>query len=102
MTVEHGVVDQQRTESLHPAKREHRFLGLGWRKQSLLGREAAMFVADDRVEVALAMDRDLRSGDGGHEWNRGATAWSGVVGCSVFGQRKRLGGGQANENSQKT
>jgi hypothetical protein len=33
MTVEHGVVDQQRMVSLHPAKREHRFLGLGWRKQ---------------------------------------------------------------------
>jgi hypothetical protein len=40
MTVEHGVVDQQRTESLHPAKREHRFLGLGWRKQptNVIGR----------------------------------------------------------------
>jgi hypothetical protein len=72
-------------------------------RQTLLGGEAAAFVADGRVEVALAMDRDLRSGGGGgHEWNRGATAWSGVVGCSVFGQRKRLGGGQANENSQKT
>jgi hypothetical protein len=88
MTVEHAAVDQQRTESLHPAKREHRFLGLGWRKQSLLGREAAMFVADDRVEVALAMDRDLRSGDGGHEWNRGATAWSGVVGVACSAKEK--------------
>ncbi|KAL5659596.1 hypothetical protein ACJX0J_032759, partial [Zea mays] len=39
---------------------------------------AAAFVAGGRVKVALAMDRDLRSG-GGHDWNRGATAWSGVA-----------------------
>jgi hypothetical protein len=53
-----------------------------------LGGEAAAFVAEGRVEVVLAMDRDLRSG-GGHDWNRGAIAWSGVVG-RLFGQRKRL------------
>jgi hypothetical protein len=79
------------------------FLGLVGEssRQTSLGGEAAAFVAGGREKVALAMDRDLRSG-GGHDWNRGATAWSGVVGCSVFGQRKKLGGGQANGNSQKT
>jgi hypothetical protein len=42
MTVDHshGIIDQQRTESLRLAKRKHRFLGLGWRKQSadIVGR----------------------------------------------------------------
>jgi hypothetical protein len=47
--------------------------------------EAAAFVAEGRVEVVLAMDR----GGGGHDWNRGAIAWSGVV-VRLFDQRKRL------------
>jgi hypothetical protein len=32
--------------------------------------------------VALAMYIDLRSGSG-HDWNRGAMAWSDVVGCTA-------------------
>jgi hypothetical protein len=85
MTVEHDVVNQQRTESLHPAKREHRFLGLGWRKQptDVVGRRGGDVCSRGPSGGGAGMDRDLRSG-GGHDWNRGATTWSGVVG-SMFG-----------------
>jgi hypothetical protein len=107
MTVDHshGIIDQQRTESLRLAKRKHRFLGLGWRKQSadIVGRRGGGVCS--RGLSGGGASHVHRSEERQRPWlesrSDGLVWCCRLYRCSVFGQRKRLGGGQANRNNKK-